>query len=104
MKTKFSRPSADRIRFGKVIRSAAPIMKGARPIASKRNVVAPSRTTNSSTPAMSDAMGAATTAIIVKARKSGVVAPNAMMIATNDSETSVEDHPLTAKKAAANKK
>jgi hypothetical protein len=53
---------------------------------------------------MIDATGAATTAIIVKERKSGVVAPNPMMIATNDSEASVEGQPLAAKKVAANKK
>src|SRR6476660_2914026 len=99
MNTRLSRPRADRIRFGTVIRSAAPIMKGAEPIASRGNAVTPSRTTNSRIPAMIDAMGAATMAIVVKARKSGVVAPNPMTITTSESENSVADQPLTTKKA-----
>ena len=51
MKIRFSRPSVDRIGFDRVISRAQPIMKGARPIASKGKPVTPSRTTNSRIPA-----------------------------------------------------
>src|SRR5260370_38256591 len=95
---------ADRSWFGRVIKRAAPIMKGARLMASRGNAVDPSRTTNSRMPAIRDTIGAATTAIVVKARGSGMVAPRPMRIATHDSEIPVEDQPLAPKKGAANKK
>ena len=104
MNIRVNRPSPDRVGLGTVIKSATPIMKGANAIASRGKAVAPSRITNSSTPAMSDAKGAATTAIVVKARTSGVVAPSPMMIATNDSDTSELDQPQNSRKVAASRK
>src|SRR4029453_13380397 len=93
MKDRLARPSDDHRRFLDVVRSAAPIEKGARPMASRGKASAPLRVMNSSMPARTPAIGALTSARAVKPRGFGIVAPNPIIIATKDSETLAAGQP-----------
>ena len=88
-----ARPSDDHRRALEVMRSAAPTTRGARLMASRGKASAPLRMMNSSMPVSTAAIGAPTRAIAVKARGFGVVAPNAAISATKDSETLAAGHP-----------